>query len=79
MSLLQEGKEIKNKKILLFNELNNKIELQQKKIENESVKNNELFEKNQKLEKYLNDFEEIKKKYNELFEDYNKLMMKMMN
>ena len=74
MSLLQEGKDIKNKKKLLFNELNNKIEEQQKKIEDENSKYNELYEQNKKLKKNLNDFEEIKNKYNELYDDNNKLM-----
>ena len=74
MSLLQEGKDIKNKKDLLFNELNDKIEETQKKLEDENNKYNELYEENQKLQKNLNDFEDIKSKYNELYDDYNKLM-----
>ena len=74
MTLLQEGKDIKNKKNILFNELNSKIEQQQKKIENEIIKYTELKEKNQILEKNMSELEDIKIKYNELYEDYNKLI-----
>ena len=74
MSLLQEGKDIKNKKNILLSELNNKMEEQAKKLENENKKYMELYEQNQKLQKTLNDYEDIKTKYNELNEDYNKLM-----
>ena len=74
MSLLQEGKDIKNKKNILFNELNNKIEQQQKKIEDENIKYSELYEQNQILQKKMKELEDIKIKYNELFEDYNRLM-----
>ena len=74
MTLLEEGKDINNKKNMLFNELNNKIEEQQKKLENENIKYNELYEKNKKLQKNIIDLEDIKNKYNELYEDYNRLV-----
>ena len=74
MTLLQEGKDMKNKKTLLFNELNSKIEQQQKKLENDSIKYSELIEKNKKLQKNINELEDIKKKYNELYEDYNRII-----
>ena len=74
MTLLQEGKNINNKKNMLFNELNNKIEEQQKKLETENIKYNELYEKNKILQKNLNDLEDVKNKYNELYDDYNRLM-----
>ena len=74
MTLLQEGKDIKNKKNILFNELNSKIEEQQKKLEDENIKYNELYEENKKLQKNMNDLDEIKTKYKELYEDYNRLM-----
>ena len=60
MSLLKEEKESKNKKNILFNELNQKLEEEQKK--------NELLLKN------LKEFDEIKVKYKEMLEEYNKVI-----
>ena len=60
MSLLKEEKESKNKKNILFNELNQKLEEEQKK--------NELLLKN------LKEFEDIKIKYKEMLEEYNKVI-----
>ena len=73
MSLLQEGKNINNKKNILLTELNNKMEQQQKQLEDENKKYTELYEQNKQLQKKLNDYEDIKVKYNELNEDYNRL------
>ena len=60
MSLLKEEKESKNKKNILFNELNQKLEEEQKK--------NELLLKN------LKEFDDIKVKYKEMLEEYNKVI-----
>ena len=60
MTLLKEEKESKNKKNILFNELNQKLEEEQKK--------NELLLKN------LKEFDDIKVKYKEMLEEYNKVI-----
>lgn len=60
MSLLKEEKESKNKKNILFNELNQKLEEEQKK--------NELLLKN------LKEFDDIKVKYKEMLEEYDKVI-----
>ena len=60
MSLLKEEKESKNKKNILFNEINQKLEEEQKK--------------NQLLLKNLKEFDDIKIKYKEMLEEYNKLI-----
>ena len=66
MSLLQEGKELKNKNNMLFHELNGKIELLQKKLEDE-------YEQKKILNKKYKDYDEIKLKYNELQEEFNRM------
>ena len=59
MSLLKEEKESKNKKNVLINELNNKLQEEQKK--------NEILSKN------LKEFDDIKIKYKEILDEYNKI------
>ena len=60
MNLIKEEKEAKNKNEMLFNELNNKLQEQQKK--NEILSNN------------LKEISDIKIKYKEIMEDYNKIV-----